>query len=54
MDLGRDYLTGDKDMAQLVNEQITLVNPFMDTVLDATGVEAKFGVKPVKLLIIWL
>lgn len=38
--------TGDKDMAQLVNDNISLVNPFMDTVLDAAGVEAKFGVKP--------
>lgn len=42
--------TGDKDMAQLVNERITLVNPFMDTVLDATGVEAKFGVKPSQII----
>jgi DNA polymerase-1 len=42
--------TGDKDMAQLVNDRITLVNPFMDTVLDATGVEAKFGVKPSQMI----
>lgn len=42
--------TGDKDMAQLVNERITLVNPFMDTVLDTTGVEAKFGVKPSQII----
>ena len=42
--------TGDKDMAQLVNDRITLVNPFMDTVLDATGVEAKFGVKPSQII----
>jgi DNA polymerase-1 len=26
--------TGDKDMTQLVNDRITIVNPFMDTVLD--------------------
>lgn len=42
--------TGDKDMAQLVNDRITLVNPFMDTVLDATGVETKFGVKPSQMI----
>ncbi|HNC85343.1 MAG TPA: DNA polymerase I [Agitococcus sp.] len=42
--------TGDKDMAQLVNDRITLVNPFMDTVLDTTGVEAKFGVKPSQII----
>lgn len=42
--------TGDKDMAQLVNDRITIVNPFMDTVLDETGVEAKFGVKPSQMI----
>jgi len=38
--------TGDKDMAQLVDEHVTLVNTMSDTVLDTAGVEAKFGVKP--------
>ncbi len=38
--------TGDKDMAQLVNGHITLVNTMTDTVLDAAGVEGKFGVPP--------
>ena len=42
--------TGDKDMAQLVNDRITIVNPFMDTVLDELGVEAKFGVKPSQMI----
>ncbi len=36
--------TGDKDMAQLVNEHITLVNTMTATVLDPAGVEEKFGV----------
>jgi DNA polymerase I len=38
--------TGDKDMAQLVNGHITLVNTMTNTVLDEAGVEAKFGVPP--------
>lgn len=38
--------TGDKDMAQLVNERITLVNTMTDTVLDPQGVVEKFGIPP--------
>ncbi len=38
--------TGDKDMAQLVDEHITLVNTMTDTVLDVAGVEQKFGIPP--------
>ncbi len=38
--------TGDKDMAQLVNGHITLVNTMTDTVLNAAGVREKFGVPP--------
>ncbi len=38
--------TGDKDMAQLVDEHITLVNTMTDTVLDVAGVEKKFGIPP--------
>lgn len=38
--------TGDKDMAQLVNEHITLINTMSDTVMDHEGVVAKFGVRP--------
>ncbi|HHH35671.1 MAG TPA: DNA polymerase I [Gammaproteobacteria bacterium] len=38
--------TGDKDMAQLVNEDVTLVNTMSNTILDARGVEEKFGVRP--------
>ncbi len=38
--------TGDKDLAQLVNENITLVNTMTDTVLDIAGVEKKFGLPP--------
>ncbi len=42
--------TGDKDMAQLVNERVTLVNTMTETVMDATGVEEKFGIPPDKVI----
>lgn len=38
--------TGDKDMAQLVNDRVTLVNTMSRTRLDRAGVEEKFGVTP--------
>ena len=38
--------TGDKDMAQLVDEHVTLVNTMDGTTLDVAGVEAKFGIPP--------
>lgn len=38
--------TGDKDMAQLVNERVTLVNTMSGETLDTDGVKAKFGVAP--------
>ena len=45
---GRDAVisTGDKDMAQLVNGHITLVNTMKDETLDVEGVKAKFGLPP--------
>ncbi|HWK53138.1 MAG TPA: DNA polymerase I, partial [Hyphomicrobiales bacterium] len=38
--------TGDKDMAQLVNEHVTLLNTMTNERLDVAGVEAKFGLPP--------
>ena len=38
--------TGDKDIAQLVDENITLVNTMTDTTLDREGVREKFGIAP--------
>ncbi|PBQ07312.1 DNA polymerase I [Pseudomonas congelans] len=38
--------TGDKDMAQLVDGHITLVNTMTGSVLDVPGVKEKFGVGP--------
>ncbi|MGH8309287.1 MAG: DNA polymerase I, partial [Steroidobacteraceae bacterium] len=42
--------TSDKDMAQLVNESITLVNTMSDTTLDRAGVKAKFDVWPEQIV----
>jgi DNA polymerase-1 len=42
--------SGDKDLAQLVNERVTLVNTMDGSRLDAGGVEAKFGVPPVRMV----
>ena len=42
--------TGDKDLAQLVDEQVTLINTMDDTVLDRDGVVAKFGVPPERII----
>ena len=38
--------TGDKDIAQLVNQHISLVNTMTNTTLDTEGVKAKFGIPP--------
>lgn len=42
--------TGDKDMAQLVDENVTLVNTMTNTVMDVQGVIEKFGVKPTQII----
>ncbi|MDF1643671.1 MAG: DNA polymerase I [Pseudomonadales bacterium] len=42
--------TGDKDMAQLVNEHISLINTMDNSRLDETGVEEKFGVRPDQII----
>lgn len=48
--------TGDKDMAQLVNEHVTVINTMPnafrkgDEILDIAGVEAKFGLKPTQII----
>lgn len=38
--------TGDKDMAQLVNEHVTLINTMDNSIMDNDGVVTKFGVGP--------
>ncbi|KRA33351.1 DNA polymerase I [Rhodanobacter sp. Root627] len=42
--------TGDKDLAQLVGSQVTLVNTMTNTTLDIEGVTAKFGVPPERII----
>jgi len=42
--------TNDKDMAQLVDGRVTLVNTMDDSVLDVAGVEARFGVPPERIV----
>jgi len=42
--------TGDKDMAQLVDAHVTLVNTMSGTTLDVAGVEEKFGVPPERII----
>ncbi|MEQ1595658.1 MAG: DNA polymerase I [Casimicrobium sp.] len=42
--------TGDKDLAQLVSEHITLKNTMSNELLDIPGVQAKFGVLPTQIL----
>ncbi|MGI9271113.1 MAG: DNA polymerase I [Woeseiaceae bacterium] len=49
---GLDVLvsTGDKDMAQLVNDKVTLVNTMSDSIMDRDGVKEKFDVYPEQII----
>jgi DNA polymerase-1 len=42
--------TGDKDLAQLVNEQVSLINTMTNETLDPAGVIKKFGVPPERIV----
>lgn len=42
--------TGDKDMAQLVNEHVSLINTMSNTSMDIQGVKEKFGVMPEQII----
>ncbi len=42
--------TGDKDMAQLVNRSVTMINTMDNSRLDPKGVEGKFGVSPEQMV----
>jgi DNA polymerase-1 len=42
--------TGDKDLAQLVDERVTLVNTMSNEKLDVAGVQQKFGVAPERIV----
>jgi DNA polymerase-1 len=51
-DEGRDVVisTGDKDLAQIVDDHISLINTMNGTVLDPPGVMEKFGVPPERII----
>ena len=49
-DIATIISTGDKDLAQLVNPRITLVNTMSNETLDEAGVLAKFGVGPDRII----
>ena len=42
--------TGDKDLAQLVDDQVSLINTMSNEVLDIDGVKSKFGVYPNQII----
>ncbi len=42
--------TGDKDMAQLVNQHVSLINTMSNQTFDIEGVKAKFGVYPEQII----
>jgi DNA polymerase-1 len=42
--------TGDKDMAQLVNEDVELINTMSEVRMDVAGVEEKFGIGPHQII----
>ena len=42
--------TGDKDMAQLVNEHVNLINTMNDSHMDVEGVKEKFGIRPDQII----
>jgi DNA polymerase-1 len=42
--------TGDKDMAQLVNDNVTLINTMTNVIYDKEGVIKKFGVPPEQII----
>ncbi|MFT4711835.1 MAG: DNA polymerase-1 [Candidatus Azotimanducaceae bacterium] len=42
--------TGDKDMAQLVNQNVSLINTMTGVEMDITGVQEKFGVRPDQII----
>ncbi len=42
--------TGDKDLAQLVNDNVTLINTMNDSVLDRDAVKTKFDVYPEQII----
>ncbi len=42
--------TGDKDMAQLVNESVTLIDTMSNHLMDVEGVKTRYGVQPEQII----
>lgn len=42
--------SGDKDLAQLVNDRIKMINSMKNVVIDADGVQEKYGVRPDQII----
>ena len=42
--------TGDKDMAQLVNQYVTLINTMSNTLTDVSAVHEKYGIAPNRII----
>ena len=42
--------TGDKDMAQLISEHVTLVDTMKNQRIDADAIQKKFGVQPEQMI----
>ena len=42
--------TGDKDMAQLVNQHVTLINTMSNTLTDVSAVHKKYGIAPNRII----
>ena len=42
--------SGDKDFAQLVNKNVTLINPMSSDIMDEKAVKKKFGVEPTNII----
>jgi len=51
-DLGQTVLvaSGDKDLAQIVNDKVSLIDTMKKVIMDAAGVEEKFGVRPDQII----
>ena len=47
---GVKIFSGDKDFAQLVNKNVTLINPMSSDIMDEKAVKKKFGVEPTNII----
>jgi DNA polymerase-1 len=50
MGLGTDIISGDKDLAQLVGEQVRLIDSMKGEIYDVAGITTRFGVAPAQIV----